>query len=81
MARGVRPASAGKFSNFKIGNKTALVANANPTLNKSGMLWLLKIGMVIKIEPTRIKMRKNICSCGNGIETDIISTDPYKVRL
>jgi hypothetical protein len=28
--------------------------------------------MVIKIEPTRKKMRKNICNCCNGIETDII---------
>jgi hypothetical protein len=38
--------------------------------------------MVIKIEPTRKKIRKNICSCGNGIETDIILKHrSYEVRL
>ena len=59
-----------------------LVASANPALIKTGMFLLLKIGMVIKIEPTRKKMRKNICNCGNGIETDIILKHrSYEVRL
>ena len=59
-----------------------LVASANPTLNKTGMLLPLKIGMVIKIEPTRKKIRKNICNCGNGSETDIILKHrSYKVGL
>jgi hypothetical protein len=49
-----------------------LAASARPALNKTGTLLLLKIGMVIKIAPTRKKMKKNTCNWGNGIENDII---------
>ena len=42
MARGMKPVIAGKLSKFKIGNKTMLVASANPALIKTGMLLLLR---------------------------------------
>jgi hypothetical protein len=50
-----------------------LAANASPNLNKTGMLLLLNIGMLIKMAPTLKKIRKNICNCINEIEIDIIT--------
>ncbi len=50
-----------------------LAANASPNLNKTGMLLLLNIGMLIKMAPTLKNIKKNICNCINEIEIDIIT--------
>jgi hypothetical protein len=49
-----------------------LAAKANPTLNKTGMLLLLNIGMLSNMAPILKKIRKTTCNCINGIEIDII---------
>jgi hypothetical protein len=61
-AKLARLVTAGKTVKSNMGNSVMLAAIASPNLNKTGMLLLLNIGMLINIAPTRKKIRKYTCS-------------------
>jgi hypothetical protein len=70
MTRGMTSNRTGRSCRFKIGNRIRLTAKQSPTLNKTGILRLLKIGAVSKMAPTLKKIKRNVCTCGREIFKD-----------